>query len=259
MKILAIDTATEACSVALLDTAALLEGALLLDSTSRLNQASLGAQQNDDIYQGVDSIFEICPQQHSQQILPMIDKLLVRNSCKLSDLDAIAYGRGPGSFTGVRIAASTVQGLAFGANLPVVQVSTLAAMARQVYAQTGIEEHLVLIDARMKEVYMGHFKVINGVAIEQIEESVVSPEDALCYLESLPTGIGLAGTGYITYAETFAQTLQSFALEVHYPSAAFMLPSAIYAMDQGTSIAVEEINPIYVRDKVTWQKLPHKR
>lgn len=238
MKILAIDTATEACSVALMDSAK--------SNTSDASDKSL------------DSIFEICPQQHSQQILPMIDALLKRNACKLSDLDAIAYGRGPGSFTGVRIAASTVQGLAFGANLPVVQVSTLAAMAQQEYANTGVKEHLVLIDARMKEVYMGHFKIIEGVAMQQLEESVVAPELALAYLKNLPTDIALAGTGYVTYAEIFAQSLQSTPLNVHYPNAAFMLPCAFQAMQQGNSIAVDDINPIYVRDKVTWKKLPHK-
>lgn len=238
MKILAIDTATEACSVALMDSAM--------------------CKKPEEIDKSIDSIFEICPQQHSQQILPMIDKLLMRNTCKLSELDAIAYGRGPGSFTGVRIAASTVQGLAFGADLPVVQVSTLAAMAQQEYANTGTKEHLVLIDARMKEVYMGHFKIVDGIAIQQNEESVVAPELALAYLLKLPTDIGLAGTGYVTYAEIFAQSLQSTSLNVHYPRAEFMLPCALQTMKQGNSIAVDDINPIYVRDKVTWQKLPHK-
>lgn len=239
MKILAIDTATEACSVALMDSAQ--------------------CNTSDEIDKYSDSIFEICPQQHSQQILPMVDKLLKRNTCKLSELEAIAYGRGPGSFTGVRIAASTVQGLAFGANLPVVQVSTLAAMAQQEYANTGKKEHLVLIDARMNEVYMGHFKIVDGVALQQVEESVVAPELALKYLMSLPAHIGFAGTGYITYAEIFAQSLQNVALTVHYPNASFMLPCAFQAMQKGNSIVVDDINPIYVRDKVTWQKLPHKR
>ena len=238
MKILAIDTATEACSVALMDTA-------------KRNKL-------DGIDEFIDRIFEICPQQHSQQILPMIDSLLKRNACKLSELDAIAYGRGPGSFTGVRIAASTVQGLAFGANLPVVQVSTLAAMAQQGYANTGAQEYLVLIDARMKEVYMGHFKIVDGIALQQLEESVVSPEIALAYLSNLPSDVGLAGTGFVTYAEIFAESLQSAALNVHYPSAEFMLPYAFQAIKEGKSITVDNINPTYVRDKVTWQKLPHK-
>lgn len=240
MKILAIDTATEACSVALLDNAK------STNQTPFENKPSL------------DSIYEICPQQHSQLILPMIDKLLLRNACKLSELDAIAFGRGPGSFTGVRIAASTVQGLAFGASLPVVQVSTLAAMAQEVYGQTGVKEHLVLIDARMNEVYMGHFKIVDGIALQQVEESVVAPELALQYLLNLPDEIGLAGTGFVTYCDIFAQALQSFALTVHYPNAAFMLPCALHTMKLGNSIAVDDIKPIYVRDKVTWQKLPHK-
>jgi tRNA threonylcarbamoyladenosine biosynthesis protein TsaB len=170
MNILAIDTATEACSVALLGS----------KSAKPLAQAAAPEVEL------VDSIFDICPQQHSQQILPMIDTILCRNNMVPADLSGIAFGCGPGSFTGVRIAASTVQGLAFGANLPVVQVSTLAAMAQQVYSQTGCEEQLVLIDARMKEVYMGHFKVVDGLAIAQIKEVVATPEDALIYLHTLP-------------------------------------------------------------------------
>lgn len=244
MKILAIDTATEACSVALLG--------------NKTNDLSGLKQTPGDTENHVDSIFEICPQQHSQQILPMIDNLLTRNELVPADLSVIAYGCGPGSFTGVRIAASTVQGLAFGANLPVVQVSTLAAMAQQVYAQTGANEILVLIDARMKEVYMGHFVIEEGIATHQAKELVLAPEDALVYLQGLPANTGLAGTGFVTYSSLFNEALQAFTLDVHYPNAKYMIPFAHQALITNTTITVDEINPVYVRDTVTWKKLPHK-
>ena len=99
MKILAIDTATEACSVAL----------------------NNGTEQFQE--------FEICPQQHSQRLLPMVDSVLKQAKMSLSDLDLLAFGRGPGSFTGVRIATGMIQGLALGTGLKVAGVSTLAAMA----------------------------------------------------------------------------------------------------------------------------------
>jgi len=244
MNILAIDTATEACSVALMGSSV---------SSNPQNPAL----QNHTV-DPVDSIFEICPQQHSQQILPMIDTILTRSSVLPANLSAIAYGCGPGSFTGVRIAASTVQGLAFGADLPVVQVSTLATMAQQVYAQTGRTEHLVLIDARMQEVYMGHFTIVDGIASAQMKEVVVAPQDALDYWRSLPQDIGLAGTGFVTYASLFSEALQRFTLDVLYPNAAYMLPFAQQALKKKTTITVNEIEPVYVRDTVTWKKLPHK-
>lgn len=241
MNILAIDTATEACSVA------------LLRGKSTETSAQTGSPE-----ELIDSIFDICPQQQSQQILPMIDTILCRHNLVPADLLGIAFGCGPGSFTGVRIAASTVQGLAFGANLPVVQVSTLAAMAQQVYSQTGCEEQLVLIDARMKEVYMGHFKVVDGLATAQIKEVVATPADALIYLHTLPQSIGLAGTGFVTYADLYSEALQAFTLNVHYPNAKYMLPFAKRSMQNNTSISVDEIAAVYVRDTVTWKKLPHK-
>lgn len=244
MNILAIDTATEACSVALFS-----------DSGEGLSNMQLPRGSDAS---AIDSIFEICPQQHSQQILPMIDRVLKGNQITPSQLNVIAYGCGPGSFTGVRIAASTVQGLAFGANVAVVQVSTLAAMAQQVYAQTGMLEHLVLIDARMQEVYMGHYKILDGIATAQINESVLSPQEALSYFQQLPKNIGLAGTGFVTYAALFEEALQACVLEVHYPNAEFMIPFAQDALKNKTCIGVEQIEPVYVRDTVTWQKLPHK-
>ena len=104
MNILAIDTATEACSVAL-----------------QLENVTV-------------SRFEVCPQQHSQRLLPMVDEVLKEAGVSLNELDLLAFGRGPGSFTGVRIATGMIQGLALGTGLKVAGVSTLEAMAREVAA-----------------------------------------------------------------------------------------------------------------------------
>jgi tRNA threonylcarbamoyladenosine biosynthesis protein TsaB len=236
MKILAIDTATEACSVA-----------LLYPSTKTEAQAF-----------ETDVIFDVCPQQHSQKILPMIDELLKRHQLNITELDGIAYGRGPGSFTGVRIAASTVQGLALGADLPVVEVSTLAIMAQQVYTQTGQTEVLSLIDARMQEVYLGQYEIVEGLAQEKSSEQVLAPDGALSVLKSMPETAGIAGTGFAAYADLFAPHLQNRQVEVEYPNAQFMLYLAKQALETGNSVKSDQIAPVYVRDKVTWKKLPHK-
>lgn len=227
MNILAIDTATEACSVA-----------LSIDDTT-------------------DSIFDVCPQQHSQQILPMLDIILKRNSLKTTELDAIAYGRGPGSFTGVRIAASTVQGLALGSNLPVVEVSTLAALAQQNYDQHGFESTLALIDARMKEVYAGSFTIVDGLAILNGNEAVIAPELALdMYTQKRP--LGCAGTGFESYRAIFSEYIET-GPKVMYPHALYMLPLAKQQLIKHQVTNADNIQPVYVRDKVTWQKLPNRR
>jgi tRNA threonylcarbamoyladenosine biosynthesis protein TsaB len=126
MRLLALDTSTEACSVA-----------LLLDGEVYLR-------------------FEMTVRGHAELVLPMVEALLGESGIALEDLDGLAFGRGPGAFTGLRIATGVMQGLAFGANLPVAPVSSLAAVAEQVPAAVG-EAILVCNDARMGEVYWGVF------------------------------------------------------------------------------------------------------
>ena len=128
MRILAIDTATEACSAALWND---------------------GAQ---------SAHFEICPREHTQRILPLVQEVLTESGTTLSELDALAFGRGPGSFTGVRIGIGIAQGLALGAELPMIGVSTLATMAQGAWRKTGATRVLAAIDARMGEVYWAEYQ-----------------------------------------------------------------------------------------------------
>lgn len=229
MKILCIDTATEACSAA-----------LMLDHQR-------------------DGIFELCPQQQSQRILPMIDELLTRNKVKLSEVDAIAYGRGPGSFTGVRIASSTVQGLALGTDLPVLEISTLAAMAQENFERFNIKQTLALIDARMSEVYYAEYSVNErGVAVLNGKESVISPVEAKNAFSRYPDVHSYVGTGFDAYVQELGLQLQSGQLNVHYPNAKYMLSIAQQQFENHEKVAVEKIQPVYLRDKVTWKKLPNR-
>ncbi|MDI9229458.1 tRNA (adenosine(37)-N6)-threonylcarbamoyltransferase complex dimerization subunit type 1 TsaB, partial [Serratia bockelmannii] len=127
-RILALDTATEACSAAL------------------LNQQQIYAR------------FEIAPRDHTQRILPLVQELLQVQQLELTALDALAFGRGPGSFTGVRIGIGIAQGLALGANLPMIGVSSLATMAQGAWRLTGATRVLAAIDARMGEVYWAEYQ-----------------------------------------------------------------------------------------------------
>ena len=154
MRILAIDTATEACSAAL------------------WNDGTLSAH------------FEICPREHTQRILPLVQEVLTESGTTLSELDALAFGRGPGSFTGVRIGIGIAQGLALGAELPMIGVSTLATMAQGAWRKTGATRVLAAIDARMGEVYWAEYqRDEQGVWHGEVE--LPAAEDMLplaCYL-----------------------------------------------------------------------------
>lgn len=219
MKILAIETATEACSAA-------------LDIDNRCIQR-----------------YRVAPRQHTQLILPMIDELLQEADIKVSDLDAIAFGQGPGAFTGVRIAIGVIQGLAFAHDIPVIPVSTLAALA-----QHFAEEHdhvATAIDARMQEIYWGLYKRDDsGIMRPIIEESVCSPTDLPSVSEANWFGVG---TGWKTYSEElqsrFPGNLTGFNGE-SLPSAEDILTLAKPVYRENKAISVEEATPVYLRNKI---------
>ena len=150
MKILAIETSTQACSAALLD----------------------GEPQDFSCIER----FEIAPRQHTQLILPMIDSVLDEAGYDINQMDAVAFGRGPGAFTGVRVATGVVQAISYGADLPVAQISSLAALAQACYDLEKLEKVLVANDARMDEIYFGAYELKSGFMSLSGQEQVIKPE-----------------------------------------------------------------------------------
>ncbi|MGR6423483.1 tRNA (adenosine(37)-N6)-threonylcarbamoyltransferase complex dimerization subunit type 1 TsaB [Aeromonas veronii] len=227
LKILAVDTATEACSAALLV--------------------------GDKLF----SRWEEAPRDHTRKILPMVQAVLEDAGISLSDLDAIAFGRGPGSFTGVRIGISVAQGLAFGAGVPLIGISTLAAMAQGAYRLDGAQQVLTAIDARMNEVYFGRYELIDG-RMQLVGDEVVSDPAALVDARGkLADRVACVGTGFETYGETLSGLADELAVsQVRFPAAEDMLPLARAAWLAGEAVPVEQATPVYLRDKVTWKKLP---
>ncbi len=225
IKLLALDTSTEACSAAL----------------------QVGAD--------ILTLDEVCPQQHSKRILPMVQQLLSQAGVSLQQLDGIVFGRGPGSFTGVRIGVGVTQGLAFGADVPVYGVSTLAAMAQAAYRLHGATQVVAAIDARMAEVYIGSF-VLNGALMQaSTAEMAIKPQNLTAF--GLSGGVYAVGTGWQTYtAQLLPKQAAVIAADILYPSAQDMLALAQPALKNGQFIAAELAEPVYVRDDVTWQKLP---
>ena len=218
MKILALDTSTEACSAALFN-----EGKVL-------------------------SRFEVIPQKHAELILPMIDEILADSGIRPGQLNAIAFGKGPGAFTGIRIATGIAQGLAYSTGIPVIPVSSLAALAEPV--NNCAEYIITAIDARMGEVYYGLFR--SGTAPELITEELVLRPDEI-RIEVAGTLYG-TGSGWNTYEETLTKAagtqLTGFDAN-RYPDAADILSIAIRNFNAGKILPPEEASPSYVRNKVT--------
>ncbi len=231
MKLLALDCSTEACSVALLESDS---GRLELTEKS-----------------------EPAARQHTQRLLPLLDELLAETGTVLSQVDGIAFGRGPGSFTGLRICLGAVQGLAFGVDVPVVPVSTLAALA-QTAVNEGSDSPIILstLDARMDEIYWGVYKAKQG-GVELIEaERLTSPEQLLDR-HSLDLGTVVAvGSGY-HYKDRISAShhLQAWHGDM-LPSAKAVAQLAHRDFQRGNTCMADEALPTYLRDEVAWQKQP---
>ncbi|MBQ4835132.1 MULTISPECIES: tRNA (adenosine(37)-N6)-threonylcarbamoyltransferase complex dimerization subunit type 1 TsaB [Pseudoalteromonas] len=197
--------------------------------------------------------FEVCPQQHSQKILPLVDALLSKANCTLQQLDGIVYGRGPGSFTGVRIGVAVAQGLAYSAGLKLSGISTLQAMAHEAIKEKGCNEVISAIDARMGEIYLGHFiKDAQGNAVAKQNEIVIKPDT----ITGDFNGVSGVGTGWQTYSDDAKRLNVSTIDSISLPNAAYMLELGDIAFATGDTVSAQDAQPHYVRDTVTWKKLP---
>ena len=222
MKILALDTSTEACSAALL----------------------LNGQ--------VFSEYALTPREHTQAILPMVQRVLAEGGLGLQDLDGIAFARGPGAFTGLRIAAGVTQGLALGADLPVLPVSSLAALAHAVWRLHGADKVLTALDARMHEIYWGAWRVLGegDVRVEAGGEVVCKPLDA-----PVPAASGwfAAGSGWSAYAEALLPRFAAVVSAVGHdllPQAHDVALIAAHQVAREGWLPAAQAQPIYLRDNV---------
>ncbi|MGS0740579.1 tRNA (adenosine(37)-N6)-threonylcarbamoyltransferase complex dimerization subunit type 1 TsaB [Glaciimonas sp. GG7] len=187
-------------------------------------------------------------QTHSHTILPMIQSLLAEAGIGLAQCDALAFGVGPGSFTGVRTACGIVQGLAFGADLPVLPIITLAAMAHACHEAEGAVDVLSVLDARMGEVYWAQYRYVDATWQVVVGPTLSAP--ALV----LPTGSVIAcGNGLSAYAELFSEA--SFAKDAKpalMPHARQIAQLGLTAFEQGSGLPAIEAQPLYLRNKVAF-------
>ncbi|TAN48108.1 MAG: tRNA (adenosine(37)-N6)-threonylcarbamoyltransferase complex dimerization subunit type 1 TsaB [Methylococcaceae bacterium] len=221
MKILALDTATEACSAALFVDGQVLER------------------------------YRLAPREHTALILPMLDELLAESGFSIKEMDGLGFGRGPGAFTGVRIAAGVAQGIAFGVDLPVVPVSTLAALALQVFDETALDYAFPCIDARMGEVYWGTFQRGRYNLPEPCQNECVCPPESVTYPRA---GAGVAlGSGWAGYGGLLQQSADgrvTAAWTDRYPRAGAVARLAADGFARGQQVQADSALPVYLRDKV---------
>jgi tRNA threonylcarbamoyladenosine biosynthesis protein TsaB len=222
VKLLAIDTSSVACSVALQHDGNILER------------------------------HEEQPREHTRLLVPMITELLQESSVELSDLDAIVLGNGPGSFIGMRIAASVAQGLAFGSGLNIVPVSSLAAVAAQVFCEHDTNEVVVTQDAHMSEVYLGIFgRGENGLPDDLIPERLHG-QGPIAELEQRGTVRAAAGFGWRRYPKLLEanRTFLDEVIELPHPRALHLLGLGAAGLARGDAIAPQNVLPAYLRQKV---------
>lgn len=211
MNILGFDTSTDACSVAL----------------------RVGDQEWTD--------HRVEPRLHAQLLLPMIEGIVAMAGIALRDIDVLAYGCGPGSFTGVRIAVAAAQGLSLSCEADTVGVSTLAALAEAARLESGAEDIVASLDARMSEVYVGHYRVDADQLALQGGEQVCAPTVLADYPSSLHVGPG---------AERYAELVTGKLISGLLPTASALLTLAYPLAQSGLTQPPGDAHPVYLRDKV---------
>ncbi|MDB5790576.1 MAG: tRNA threonylcarbamoyladenosine biosynthesis protein TsaB [Massilia sp.] len=187
---------------------------------------------------------------HSQSVLPMVQDLLREAGITLADVEAIAFGAGPGSFTGVRTACGVAQGLAFGAGLPVVPLVTLEAMAEACRARSGASEVLAVLDARMGEVYWAQYRHAGGAWQVVLAPSLSSPD---AVQPASADGLAACGNGFAAYPDAFAG--KAFAQDADtsiVPHACDMAPLAAAALAAGQGVPAAQAQPLYLRNKIAF-------
>ncbi len=237
-RVLAIDTATEACSAAIL------------------------------VAGEVHERFLIAPRRHSALILPMVEEVLAEAGVSLRQLDGLAFGRGPGSFTGVRIATGVIQGLALASDLPVAPVSTLAALAQGAFRPGGPECIVAALDARMGEVYLGIYMmggiytlggtcapgtpgICAATTLRPLRpEAVIDPAAISASLTGAWTGVG---SGFQAHGAALCKSLAGSPSRIEpetYPHARDVALLGLETLRKGRGVRAEEALPVYLRDRV---------
>lgn len=227
--ILALDTSTDACSAAL--------------------------QRGDSL----ELRYQLSPRQHNHLLFAMLGELLP-GGAEEAEIDLLAYAQGPGSFTGLRVAASAAQGLAFTLSLPVAGVSTLACLAQGALRESVVTEDdtvFALIDARINEIYWGLYRFEDGLAVPCLEDQVSAPAEVPAELLMAQDSVVALGSG-LALADDLPDAVKSAIsrqVEDRWPSAQDLIPLAQAMAAQEALVSAAEVQPVYLRNEIHWKKL----
>ena len=231
INILAIETSSHACSAAVLQ------------------------KEQEDIE--ICEVYQDAPRQHNVLIIPMLEEVLAKSGCQLSDMDVLAFGRGPGAFTGVRVATSVIQAIGYATDIKIAPVSSLAALAQGIYRLSGETQLLVANDARMNEVYAGAYQNKNGFMFEVAPETVAIPQELeKNYLDAIQSnGIWKAvGSGWNVYRDDLQSLLdKDFISELKIellPHAQDIAYLALQNIKNNQLYPASQVVPVYLRDNV---------
>lgn len=221
MKVLAIDTSTEACSAALYMDGELIER------------------------------FLIAPRKHIELLKPMVDEVMTEAEVDVSDLTGLAFGAGPGSFAGLRVACAFIQGIGSGLNIPVVPVSSLEAMARQVLDNHPDKTVLVILDAKMKEVYWGVYRLEDKEVISVLPDQVSKLDEVPSFngIVGLANIIG-AGDGWNVVPNWIEELKPEFIEKSVYPRAGEIALLSLDDFENGMALDADQVSPIYLRNNI---------
>ncbi|GEN28657.1 tRNA (adenosine(37)-N6)-threonylcarbamoyltransferase complex dimerization subunit type 1 TsaB [Halovibrio variabilis] len=225
---------------------------LALDASSSACSAALLRQ--DDAGTACLARFEMTPRAHTRRLMPMVDAVLAEAQVSPSQLDAVAFGRGPGSFTGLRIAAGVAQGLAFGLDCPLLGVSTLEALALQGHRRYHLRHIVTALDARMGEVYVATWHCLKDTITAMSAEAVLAPETLrLPGDETDWVGVGSGFTLWEQFS-TEVQLNMPQSLNDLEPRAEEMAWLAARDFAAGLGRAAHLVQPVYLRNDVAWKK-----
>ncbi|MFT8229645.1 MAG: tRNA (adenosine(37)-N6)-threonylcarbamoyltransferase complex dimerization subunit type 1 TsaB [Enterobacterales bacterium] len=224
ISILAIDTSTDSCSVA------------LMYNTNNI----------------VDD-FNITNKKHEKNILPMINSLLIKSNISLNEINAIAYSRGPGDFTSIRVGLSVAQGLSIGANIPLIDVSTLSVLAEHSWRKNKSFNVLTAVDARMNEVYWAiYIRYSQGLWITK-NEKIISINKLSILLNNLTGYWTTAGNGWVRYPELKYNKNITVSYNIPYSDARDIIPLALYKYKNKKFTKYPKLN--YLRTENFWKKI----
>jgi tRNA threonylcarbamoyladenosine biosynthesis protein TsaB len=225
--ILAVDTATDACSVAV------------------------------SIDGKINELHEVIPRQHSQRLFGMLAELLSSGDLRSQGIGAIAYGRGPGSFTGLRIAASAVQGLAYANELPAVAISSLACQAQTALRLGLVNDDAIVLstmDARINEIYAALYTFKDGIAALQAGPWACAPSEIPLVQPGVLFAVGSGCRFHEEFPAGIRDRLEICASDL-LPAARDLIPLALDKLARGDIQSAQQVQPVYVRDEISWKKL----